>query len=155
MACWSNTNIKSLFYKFHNVDIFRRLKEEINIRTSVPQDSAEQAGIHCLFIHEWEPEQSSSFLQPILEHSISGLPSKPCLHVHTGLWFFTRQSASVPHVHGFLQMLLIHDLSSGHSLSATQAATITDTGLHVPLPLLIYPGGHTQIIVRTGIDGTT
>lgn len=50
----------------------------------------------------------------------------------------------------------MHALSDGQSESEMQpTGTTASIGLHVPLPLLTYPSGHTQIIVRTGSDGTT
>uniref|UniRef100_A0A1A9ZCR0 Uncharacterized protein n=1 Tax=Glossina pallidipes TaxID=7398 RepID=A0A1A9ZCR0_GLOPL len=50
-----------------------------------------------------------------------------------------------------------HDLSVEQSVSAIHPPTSLTVfvGLHVPLPLLIYPSGHIQIIVRTGAVGVT
>jgi hypothetical protein len=63
----------------------------------------------------------------------------------------------VPQLHGSLQTLLKQALSDGHSVSATHP-TLVNGGmvLQTPFPLLTYPSGHLQIIVRTGSEsGTT
>jgi hypothetical protein len=46
----------------------------------------------------------------------------------------------------------MQDFSGAQSESATQPIIfVVSIGLHVPLPLLMYPSGHIQRIVLTGI----
>uniref|UniRef100_A0A1A9VW35 Uncharacterized protein n=1 Tax=Glossina austeni TaxID=7395 RepID=A0A1A9VW35_GLOAU len=62
-----------------------------------------------------------------------------------------------PQLQGLRHTPFTHDLSVEQSVSAIHPPTSLTVfvGLHVPLPLLIYPSGHIQIIVRTGAVGVT
>ncbi|KAI9586451.1 hypothetical protein GQX74_002298 [Glossina fuscipes] len=62
-----------------------------------------------------------------------------------------------PQLQGLRHTPLTHDLSVEQSVSAIHPPTSLTVfvGLHVPLPLLTYPSGHIQIIVRTGAVGVT